>query len=191
MSEDTNNGNVNPDVNGTEDETSEELTAEQIADLKAKAKRAEELENENGRLKRDLTKATKPKEDKPKDSESNKSNEPDYSRLAYLEAKGITNVDDQKAVMDEAERLKLPLTDVLAMEHMQTKLRTSQEARAAQEAMPDGSGRKGGASKNSVEYFLSHPDEVPDDLDLHNKVIDAKMRKQENESKFSSVPFIG
>ena len=77
--------------------------------------------------------------------------------------------------MDEAARLKLPLTDVLQMEHIKSKLEASKQTRDSQAALPKGQGRKGDTSKGEVEYYLEHPDEHPDDLELHNKVIEAKI----------------
>src|SRR3990167_5510617 len=61
------------------------------------------------------------------------SNEPDYGKLAFLHGRGINHDDDIKVVNDEAARLKLPLSEVLAMEHIKAKLQTSKETREAQE----------------------------------------------------------
>lgn len=119
------------------------------------------------------------------------SNEPDYAKLAYLETKGVVHPDDQKIVTDEANRLKLPLTDVLQMEHIKNRLTQNNDARVTQDGMPKGSGRKGGEGKGSVEYYLAHPDEVPQDLELHNKVIDARVKKETVGNMFSSTPFVG
>jgi hypothetical protein len=193
MSETNDGVNETPKNNEGEENEAETLSAEQIAELQAKAAKADELEADVGRLKRDLKKAEKAAEQKktPEKNEANQSNEPDYSRLAYLEAKGFTNPDDQKAVMDEAERLKLPLTDVLNMEHMQTQLRNAADQRAAQEGMPDGKGRKGGPNKGEVEYYLAHPDEKPTDLEMANKVIEAKMKKEIDSNMFSEELYTG
>lgn len=119
------------------------------------------------------------------------SNEPDYARLAYLASQKVDHPDDQKLVMDEANRLKMPLTDVLNMEHMKARLEAQQNQRNAENGSPSGTGRKGGPGRGDVDYYLAHPDESPTDLKLHNEVIDAKIKRETENSMFSQVPFIG
>lgn len=127
----------------------------------------------------------KPPENKPQ------SDEPDYAKMAFLESKSISHPDDQKEVLAEAERLKLPLTDILNMEHIQARLKVNGDTRTAKTGLPEGKGRTGQASQNDVDYYIENPDKVPEDLETHKKVIDAKMKKVENAGKFSDVPFIG
>src|SRR3990167_3024526 len=81
-------------------------------------------------------------------------NEPDYARLAFLETKGINHPDDQKIVQDEAERLRLPLTDVLGMEHIKFRLQVNKEERLAKEGMPRGAGRTGVTTQHDVDYWV-------------------------------------
>lgn len=119
------------------------------------------------------------------------SSEPDYARLAYLASQKVDHPDDQKLVMEEAGRLKMPLTDVLNMEHIKARLTANQNQRTAENGSPTGNGRKGGAGKGDVDYYLAHPDEVPSDLKLHNEVIDARIKRETEDSMFSKVPFIG
>ena len=134
-----------------------------------------------------VKKGEDPKEVTPK--EDPKSNEPDYARLAFLEQKGVVHPDDKKVVQDEAERLKLPLTDVLGMEHIKAQLKTSKETREAAEGMPKGNGRAGGKTQHDVDFWKDKQDkdgqyETPDDQQLAEKVIDARIAK-ENNNKFS------
>lgn len=143
-----------------------------------------------GSLKRENKDLKKPVKTAPEQT-NQQSNEPDYAKLAFLNSQKVEHPDDQKIVLAEAERLKLPLTDVLQMGHIKSQLETNGASRVAQDGMPSGTGRKGGASKDSVEYYIQHPDEVPQDLELHNKVIEAKMKRETNESKFSPEMFIG
>ena len=125
------------------------------------------------------------------DAPQQESSEPDYARLAYLASQQVNHADDQRIVMEEANRLKLPLTDVLNMEHVKARLEAQQNQRTAESGAPTGTGRKGGAGKGDVDYYLAHPDEVPTDLKLHNEVIDARIRRDTENNMFSSVPFIG
>lgn len=147
-----------------------------------------------GSTKRELKDAKKALEDAKKATETppenQQSNEPDYARLAFLQSVQVTHPDDQKVVLDEATRLKLPLTDVLQMEHIKATLSKANDTRVAQAGMPEGSGRKG-STRNEVEYYLAHPEETTNDLELANKVIDAKLKIEANTNKFSSELYSG
>ena len=122
-------------------------------------------------------------------SEKEKTNEPDYARLAFLEQRGLTNADDQKMVQDEAIRLKLPLTDVLGMEHIKSKLKISKDQREAAEGMPKGRG-KAGSNLSDVDVHLAKGT-TPSDLAEAEKVINARMAKEKSVSKFSDDLFVG
>ena len=142
-----------------------------------------------GSLKRevkDLKKTTTPAKEP-----AQQSNEPDYGRIAYLNSAQVSHPDDQKLVLDEANRLKLPLTDVLQMEHIQSKLKVTKATRDSQAGMPNGSGRVAGATRSDVEYYLENPNEHPEDPQLAYKVIDAKMKRETDSNKFSKELYTG
>lgn len=177
----------------------EESTDEGSDDELAKAKkayesqkvRAEKAEKARKELEAELAKAKKPEKETPKNEELS---EPDYAKLAFLEGKGVKHPDDQKIVQDEAKRLKLPLTDVLGMEHIQSKLKNSATQREAEAGMPDSTGKSGGANKSSVEYWINKKNKdgsyaTPTDLELAEKVIDARIKKEQNQSMFSDDLF--
>lgn len=151
-----------------------------------RAKKAEGFEkNSEGKW----VKTQKP--EKPEPTPTPQSNEPDYAKLAYLKAEGVIHPDDQKIVQDEAARLKLPLTDVLQMEHIKGKLTASKDQREAMAGMPKGQGRGGNKAQNDVDYWLAKPPkadgtyETPSDLDLAEKVINARIQKDQNANMFS------
>ena len=120
----------------------------------------------------------------------NKSNEPDYARLAFLEQRGLSHPDDQKLVQDEAVRLKLPLTDILNMGHIKSQLETNKDQRESQAGMPKGRGNATGRTQQDVDYWLQKG-ETPDDLELAEKVIDARIKKEQSGNKFSDTMFTG
>lgn len=193
MSTETNNQEVpvTPEVNGGE-------KVENIPTVEELQTRLKDMEATVGSTKRELKDARQALEDAKKaltpietPQQTPQSSEPDYAKLGFLNSVQVNNPDDQKMVMDEASRLKLPLTDVLQMEHVKTRLEANKNQRLSQEGMPNGKGRKDGTTKGEVEYYIQHPDEVPEDLELHEKVINARMKKIENDSKFSNVPVIG
>ena len=167
------------------------LTSEQIAELKARAEKADKLESEVGSLKRDLKKVKKALEPEETPEGSRQSNEPDYSKIAFLNSIDVRHPDDQKVVIDEANRLKLPLTDVANMEHIKAKLSENLSKRDTQDGMPGKSGRTGGSATKDVQYYLDNPEESPGDPDLHIKVIDARMKRMEDGNKWGPTRFIG
>jgi len=124
--------------------------------------RAKKSETEVKELREQLKKLSG---DKPEDKSLDKSqpNEPDYARLAFLEQRGLTHPDDQKLVQDEANRLKMPLTDILNMDHIKSQLETAKDQREVKAGMPKGGGRAGsGATQQDVDYWLAKG-ETPDD----------------------------
>ena len=177
-----------------EDFSSEELEAPDV-DWKAKA---QELKGIAKRRATQLTKAkaklteyaNQPKpeiklEPKPQDKPISQSNEPDYGRLAYLHSRGIAHPDDQKVVQDEANRLKLSITDVLEMEHIKSRLQGQKDEREAKAGMPKGTSRSGGNTPQDVEYHLAKGT-TPDDQELAEKVVEARIGKQK-QNKFSDT----
>lgn len=181
-------------------EKKSELVKQEFASVTEKATKAEEkAENQKIRAEKAEAEAKKPKEKKeetetPKNDEQ--SNEPDYAKLAFLEGKGVKHPDDQKIIQDEAQRLKLPLTDILGMEHIKAKLKDSQDQREAEDGMPDGKGTKVGTNKTSVDYWKDKKNKdgsyaTPDDLELAEKVIEARVKTEESGSKFSDDLYVG
>ena len=171
-----------------ENKTAEELVkAKEIAENQKI--RAEKAEAELKRLKQEKqTPKNQLETETPKNDE--KSNEPDYAKLAWLNSNKVEHPDDQKIVMDEAKRLKLPLTDVLNMEHIKSKLKDASDQREAETGAPKGKGKSGGSSSQDVEYHLAKGT-TPDDLELAEKVIDARMKQETNANKFSDELFTG
>jgi len=131
-----NNGENLDSLNETE---AGQETSEPTEDVVALKQKIEDLSGKNRQLFERAKKAegfeknsdghwikSTPPEPKPEVKEvSPQSNEPDYAKLAFLEGKGIQHPDDQKLVQDEATRLKLPLTDILGMEYIKSKLKTA------------------------------------------------------------------
>ncbi len=191
---DSDNGE-NEDSNSEDEATVDSLKEENVAleeknkQLFERAKKAEGFEKDNdGNWVKEKSKPTE--SEKPEVKET-KSDEPDYAKLAFLEQKGVEHPDDQKIVKDEAERLNLPLTDILGMQHIQAQLKTAKDGRDSQDGMPKGKNRSGQVSKNDIDYYIDRPNELPEDQDLAAEVVQARIGKIEKATKFSDVPFIG
>lgn len=124
---------------------------------------------------------------KPEKPGADTSNEPDYAKLGYLNSVQVNHPDDQKIVIDEANRLKLPLTDVLQMEHIKAKLQNLRLTREAQEGMPSGSHPGGAKGMKDVDYWLAKGG-MPHEQELAEKVLEARLQ-QSRGSKFSDSMF--
>jgi len=136
-------------------------------------------------------------EEKPKaKAKEEKSNEPDYAKLAFLKGEKVDNSDDIKLVLDEAERLKLPLTDILNMKHIKSQLKDNKDQREAEGGSPKGKGKSGGSASSEVDYWIDkkNPDgtyKTPEDQELAGKVINARIKKEESKNMFSEELFTG
>ena len=149
--ENENLDSLNEEQAGSENDDSAALK-EKNRQLFERAKKAETEAKELKAFKAEAEAKAKAEAEKAKAAKadvSEKPNEPDYARLAYLETKGIAHPDDQKIVQDEADRLRLPLTDVLAMEHIKARLQANQDERTAKAGIPKGNGRSGGAAEQT------------------------------------------
>ena len=190
-------------TNENAEEVKKQLTDEAIvlskanSDLYKRAKKAEGFEykpDSKEWVKKEVKPEVKP-EAKPEPTD--KSSEPDYAKLSFLEGRKVDNPDDQQIVLSEAERLKLPLTDVLEMEHIKSKLKDAKDQRESTEGMPKGSGKGTGKTRNDVDYYTSKPQkadgtyETPADLDLADKVIEARMQKEKQGNQFSEELYTG
>lgn len=173
-----------------ENESSEELTKAQEYGKNQKV-RAEKAESENKTLKAELAKFKTSKEtETPQQTESNESDYQVRIDKLSLKAEGITNQDDQKIVLDEAKRLKLSVEEVVQMEHIKNKLKDSKDQREAQDGMPKSKGKAGSATTQDIDYYLAKGT-TPDDLELAEKVINARMKREQNANKFSETLYTG
>jgi len=177
----------------TQPEASPEDKSSENSDELAKAqKKIIELKRENKELKEQKS-SDKPKGESTEETppiNKKTSDEPDYAKLAFLETKGIKHPDDQQIVQDEAERLKLPLTDVLGMAHIKSQLETNQAERKAQSGMPAGTGKGKSVTQGDVDYWLKKGG-TPDDPELANKVIDARIKQDDSQKMFDDELFMG
>lgn len=176
-------------------ETKVEANKEQDStDWKAEAAKYKRMAEQRGKKLEKFSSLTKEEEVSDQQQSQSKnipqSNEPDYGRLAYLNSSGITHPDDQKVAVDEANRLKLPLTDVLQMEHIKSRLQTNRDTREAQAGISvKGGKRTGGNTQHDVDYWLARPDERPADHDMAVKVLKAKRAQEAAANRFSDVMY--
>jgi hypothetical protein len=144
--------------------------------------RAEKAEAELKKLKAEAETETPKKENKSDDYNDR------IDRLS-LKSEGITNSDDQDLVLKEAKRLNLPVEEILKEDYMKSKLKTLATQRAAEDGLPDSSGKKGGGTKNSVDYWIDRKNkdggyENPTDMELAIKVVNARMERERRKQEF-------
>ena len=167
---------------GEEDTTDWKAEAQKLRE-KAIGQR-ERTKTLNAKIKELETKVPKAEpENKPAQS-----NEPDYGKMAYLHARGLQNPDDTKYVTKEAERLKLPLHEVLEMEHVKHTLQVNKDSREAQDGMPGGGNRGSGVGLGTVDHWLVKGG-LPNDQVLAEKVVNARMTQEKTGNKFSDEMF--
>lgn len=156
--------------------------------LYSRAKKAEGFEYDKGK-KEWIKKEEKKPEVKTKKAPEKNDSDSYFGRKAFLETRGIKHPDDQKWVFKEAERLKMGIDDILGMEHAKIHLKNNSDERKAQAGMPDSRGGGSGKSERDVDYHLKKGT-TPDDPELANKVIEARMKK-ESGNIFSDEMFTG
>jgi hypothetical protein len=189
-----NEGNENLDSlnEGNSDEQNLDALKEKNKDLSDKnrqlferAKDGEEAKKilrENGYEKKEGKWIKKEALETKKEPES-QLNEPNYGQLAFMNSVGVVHPDDQKIVVDEAKRIKLPLTDILQLDYIKSKLENNKTEREVAQAMPRGGNGASGNTQNDVDYWLKKGG-LPKDQELAAKVVEARMKGDKSKMKF-------
>jgi len=186
-------GNINAEnetpTNEEEQQPNAENESKTVEELTKELEDAKEYGN-NQKIRAEKAEKPKTKSETKTPKKEAKPNEPEYAKLAWLDGKDVTNAEDQKMVMEEAERLKLPLTDVITMDYMKSKLKDSKDQRESESGSPKGKGKSGGSGQQDVDYHLAKGT-TPPDVETASKVIDARMKKETSANKFSEELFSG
>lgn len=163
-----------------------EVTAEGTQVEKPKRTPEEELayfEGRARRLRKDLgldepgSKSTK--------KSAQKSDEPDYAKLSYLETKGVVESDDQEWLIDLAKESKTELRDLLKKSWVQLELKERKELKDSSNAMPKGPKRTNNSSQDTVDYWLAKGEMPPkENTKLRREYVNAKMEREKDKGKF-------
>ena len=142
------------------------------------AKQAERLERDLG--------IEKPKQ------EAKQSGELDYGQKAFLIANGIKNAEEIELVKKVQSTTGKSLEEILESKYFKADLKDLRDKDEVEEALPKGTKRSGGTSKDSVEYWVNTPPEkfsaVPDHL--KREVLAKQLDLRKNGNKFTSRPYI-
>lgn len=175
-----------------EEDFSEEELADETIDWKAKALELKGLNKRRatklGKLKEAYSRATPTPAPSPEPVKKGL----DYAELAYLEAKGISQDEDQSFIYQEVQSTGKPLKEIVGFKYIQEELQKRKDARVTQEAMPPSSNRSGQSAKDSVDYWRGQIDsgkaklsDISDPV-LRHKVNNAKIQTETQSSKFAS-----
>jgi hypothetical protein len=152
-------------------------------------------EAELGRRKRAEKEALRAKktEEPEKKSLSEKKQKLDYGELAYLEIQGIKTKEEREYLKDAQQVSGLDLQDLLTKPFIQAELKALRDAKSTLEAVPSASKRTtpGQSGKDTVDYWIKK-DELPpvEQMELRRKVLNQKIHKEREGSKFSSDPIV-
>jgi Xaa-Pro aminopeptidase len=115
----------------------------------------------------------------------------DYGELAYLEMKGVKSDEEAAFVKKMMERTGDSLKDVLADDYVKNRLKSIREEKATKEAMPSNTRRSQTSGKDSVDYWINKGELPPmDQVELRRKVVNAKIDREKQRSKFSDNPIV-
>lgn len=163
-----------PEIQETEIPVEEELTPDQIADLRKQAKKAEDQEKRAIKAEDELKKLKAPKTQPPADHSANN------ARLDRIELNslGIKDREEQDFVLGAAKRLGVEPSEAANDPIVATKLEKMREERATKDATPRPRGG-GGAPVNNVTKLAEkalQTGDLPTDPELRKKV-QAEMRR--------------
>ena len=114
----------------------------------------------------------------------------DYAEKAFLKANNI-NSDEYDFVDEVMKSTGKSLDEILEAKYFQSELKERRELKASKDAIPEGNRRSAPSANTDVDYWLAK-DELPkNNPELARKVVNARIKTEENKSKFSDTPVIG
>lgn len=144
--------------------------------LYARAKEAE------GKLKT----VTPPADKQEKKGASTTGKELGYDQKAYLVALGYKDSDEMSIIQEAINATGKSLEEVIANKFVLSEINDLREKKSTEDALPKGGSARGSnPSRTSVDYWLAKGElPPPDQVDLRRKVVNARMAKESNASKF-------
>lgn len=184
--------------NGAEGESDVEVTESadttEETTTKTQEKPKESPEARISRLRRQLEREEKKlgiAKDTPEPTESKPQNSGDfdYGQKAYLRSFDIKGSDELQLAKDWMRRTGDTLDSMVEDDIFLGKLKSLREAKATAEAIPKTSKRSPQPAQDDVQFWLSKPfNEVPQDM--KRKVLNAKIKSERDDNKFSSNPIV-
>lgn len=114
----------------------------------------------------------------------------DYAEKAFLKASGIQS-NEYEFVQEVLKSTGKSLDEVLESKYFQNELKERREESDTKKAIPEGTKRSSGAPIDSVDYWLAKGELPPkDQSELRRKVVNAKIKKAQQESKFTPYSIV-
>lgn len=181
------------DLTDVNDYTEEEL-ADGEKDWKAEALAAKGIAKRRTtalrKAKENFGKTTKAPENKP--NQAPEKGTIGYGEKAYLNSLGFTDAEDHKFVESAMKESGRSLEEVLASPFMKGELSRMKEERTTKAAAPSADNRQGLPTRDSVDYWLKKGElPPPDQAELRQKVVNAKIAKSKGGNNFSQTPVVG
>ncbi len=182
-----------PEIVETKDDKGNDTT-----DYKALAEKQRDVAEQNrGIAQRNKTRAERFKASggKPADGgkpnggkdDAGKSGDLDYGQKAFLATAGIKGADELKLVTEELKKSGATLDELVDNPYFQEKLKETRRLKKSDDAGIEGGKRGGQQAKDTVEYWLSRPfGELPDDVELRRKVVNARIKAEKNTNVFGT-----
>jgi hypothetical protein len=179
--ENLNSTNEADEVETSEEETTTEDSHEGLTDREkqflARAKKAESKLKE--------FKGSK-SEEKAVEPNKSKQDDFDYGQLAYMEMKGVKTDEEIVFVKKMMERTGETLKQTLNDDFVKNRLKSIREQITVESATPTNTKRAQPSGKNSVDYWLAKGELPPtDQVQLRRDVLNAKIEREKQRSKFS------
>jgi hypothetical protein len=184
-------GNLDPQNEAEEVETSEEETTEG-QEANDDGELTEREKQFLARAKKAEAKLKEAKNSKA-DPEPKKSNQGKWEigELAYMEMKGVKSDDEMEFVASMMKRTGEDLRTTLGDDYVKNRLKSIREERTVKEATPTSTRRTPTSGRNSVEYWLNKGELPPtDQVQLRRDVLNAKIASEKQRSKFSDTPIV-
>jgi len=113
----------------------------------------------------------------------------DYAEKAFLKANDLQK-DEYPLVLEAMNSTGKTLDEVLESKYFQSELKEKREEKDSEDAVPRDTKRAGGASKNSVDYWLAKGElPPPDQIQLRRDVVNARIKAEET-SHFTKNPVV-
>lgn len=163
-------------------------TEESNKQLFERAKKSEGFVKENGDwVKKEAQPQTETK--KPEAQVEKQSKELDYGQKAFLIANEIKGKEEHDFVLEVMNDSGKSLDEVIESPYFKAGLEEKRQAKATEEAVPQGTRRASSSAKDSVDYWIAKGELPPiDQPKLRMEVVNAKHTQAKNEGEFTDVP---
>lgn len=172
------------------EETDVQEEQENTTDWEAEAKK---LQGINKRLKTKLEKQDKPVEEAKAETTQKKEDGLDYGQKTFISQVlkvDLQNENQMKLVQDYLDAGK-SLDNLVENKHFKNDLTDLRETQSVQDATPSTSKRSSKGTKDTVDYWLAKGELPPaDQVQLRRDVVNAKVKQQEQGSRFTTNPVI-